>query len=515
MMSEDEDQSPVKERNLDGEIANAALHRERDEIIRRFGSAAREHYAAYTGKNTPPDPKKTDTLKQLNRHKGGLAQRGGYAAEIKAVARRNANHIETGDDIRFAREGHNDEIVDLMQIDNQGRPLPGSESQMKFIGATPEELLAKLQGRRCQKYIDASVYLDIADDDYAALMGHNGTPGLIDQRLDELNDLLENASTNKKAEIQGKIDKLRTIKSKLRKSGLTRGEAVEAVLHPKWATVKDVIGVAHKAGVQQALNVAAVTGAMSLVREFVAYVKGEEDLQEAAGKVGKTVGIAAAMGYVTAFAGSAVKGAMQNSASEYVRYVSQTNVVSGMASAGVEVGKSVVRLCQGKITPAQCVEELGEKGVGQIGSLMGAAAAAAAASGAGMGTMATMALSVAGSTVGYSAALAVYRELSMALEEYELAREDRIRMEKECAEAIEAIRRYRVEMDTLAKQYFERCYTSFEAGFAAMDQAIINQDPDGYIAGNAEICEVLGRKPQFRSMSEFNDLMASDESLKL
>ena len=221
------------------------------------------------------------------------------------------------------------------------------------------------------------------------------------------------------------------------------------------------------------------------------------------------------MGYVTAFAGSAVKGAMQNSASEYVRYVSQTNVVSGMASAGVEVGKSVVRLCQGKITPAQCVEELGEKGVGQIGSLMGAAAAAAAASGAGMGTMATMALSVAGSTVGYSAALAVYRELSTALEEYELAREDRIRMEKECAEAIEAIRRYRVEMDTLAKQYFERCYTSFEAGFAAMDQAIINQDPDGYIAGNAEICEVLGRKPQFRSMSEFNDLMASDESLKL
>ena len=94
-------------------------------------------------------------------------------------------------------------------------------------------------------------------------------------------------------------------------------------------------------------------------------------------------------------------------------------------------------------------------------------------------------------------------------------KEDRIRMEKECAEAIEAIRRYRVEMDTLAKQYFERCYTSFEAGFAAMDQAIIDQDPDGYIAGNAEICEVLGRKPQFRSMSEFNDLMASDESLKL
>ena len=526
-MSEDETQSPVKKRNLDGEMANAALHGETDKIVRLFGSAAREHYAAYAGRNHEVS-NTHGALRTIVEQKEAagryrniqLKQQAGFAAEIKSVARRNAGAIINGDNERYIREDDrtdvaNDRLVDINKVDAKGETVSGGAEQMKFVGSSHKDLLRKLQSEEYQRYFEGDVVVDIADDDYAALIGGNGTPGLIDQRLDELNDLLENASPNKKAEIQGKIDKLRTIKSKLRKSGLTRREAMEAVRHPKWATAKDVIGVAHKAGVQQALNVAAVTGAMSLVREFVAYVKGEEDLQEAAGKVGKTLGIAAAMGYVTAFAGSAVKGAMQNSASEYVRYVSQTNVVSGMASAGVEVGKSVVRLCQGKITPAQCVEELGEKGVGQIGSLMGAAAAAAAASGAGMGTMATMALSVAGSTVGYSAALAVYRELSMALEEYELAREDRIRMEKECAEAIEAIRRYRVEMDTLAKQYFERCYTSFEAGFAAMDQAIINQDPDGYIAGNAEICEVLGRKPQFRSMSEFNDLMASDESLKL
>ena len=50
-MSEDETQSPVKKRNLDGEMANAALHGETDKIVRLFGSAAREHYAAYAGRN--------------------------------------------------------------------------------------------------------------------------------------------------------------------------------------------------------------------------------------------------------------------------------------------------------------------------------------------------------------------------------------------------------------------------------------------------------------------------------
>lgn len=513
-MSEDDKQLPVKKRNMDGELANAMLHEETDELVQRFGSAAREHYAAYAGRDHIVGNKQA-TLKGLAQHGGGDAQRAGFAAEIKAVARRNANHIEHGEGARFTREGHNDQIIDLSQVDSRGRPLAGTESQMKFMGRTPEDLLAKLRGKQCQKYIDAGAYLDIADDDYAALMGRNGKPGIIDRQMDDLRNRLENVPAGRKAEIQGKIDKLQTIKSKLRPSGLTRREAVEAVKHPKWATAKDVVGVAHKAGVQQALNVAAVTGAMSLVREFVACIKGEKDVQEAAAEVGKTVGLAAALGYATAFAGSAVKGAMQNSASSYARSVSQTNVVSGMVSATVEVGKSVVRLCQGKITPAQCVEELGEKGVSQIGSLMGAAAASATASAAGLGTMATMAFSVAGSTVGYSAAIAVYRELSTALEEYELAREDRIRIERECAEAVEAIRRYRTEMDTLTKQYFERCYTSFESGFAAMDRAVIEQDPDGYIAGNATICEVLGRQPQFRDMNEFDDLMVSGESLKL
>lgn len=526
-MAKNGEESPVRKRNMDGEMANAAMRAQTDETIRRFGSAVSEHFAAYAGRDHKARTTHA-TLKSLAGQKQAAGpykniqtnQQAGFAAEIKSVARRNAKAIIDGSGARYIREDDrtgkaNDPLVDISRVDPHGRTVSGGAEQMKFVGSSPEDLLGRLKSKAYRRYFDAGLTMSIADDDYDALMGHNGKPGIIDQQIDELKRRLAVSSEDGKATIRDKIDELRTIKSRLKASGLTREEAREAVRHPKWSTTKDVVGTAHAAGVEQALNVALVTGAMSLVREFVAYTKGEESLQEAAGNVGKTVGIASAFGYATGFAGSAIKGAMQNSTSGYMRSISETNVAAGMAMAATEVMKTVTRLCQGRITPEQCVEELGEKGVAQIGSLMGAAVASGTASAAGMGTLTTMALSVAGSTVGYSAAVAVYRELSTALKDYELAREDRIRVERECAEAIESIRAYRAEMDALTRQYFERSYASFEIGFKAMDQAIIDHDPDGYIIGNTAICEALGRTPQFRDMNEFDDLMASDENLKL
>lgn len=68
---------------------------------------------------------------------------------------------------------------------------------------------------------------------------------------------------------------------------------------------------------------------------------------------------------------------------------------------------------------------------------MGVAVAMAAipADGAFMAAMVGM----AGSTLGYAAAVAVYEELSTALHDYELAKEERIRVERECAEAVGAL----------------------------------------------------------------------------
>jgi len=48
-----------------------------------------------------------------------------------------------------------------------------------------------------------------------------------------------------------------------------------------------------------------------------------------------------------------------------------------------------------------------------------------------------------------------------------------------------------------------------------MDQALISNDIDGYLTGNAEIQESLGYLPRFRTQQEFDDLMASDDNFVL
>lgn len=55
--------------------------------------------------------------------------------------------------------------------------------------------------------------------------------------------------------------------------------------------------------------------------------------------------------------------------------------------------------------------------------------------------------------LGYAAAVAVYEELSTALHDYELAKEERIRVERECAEAVELIRQYRRDMSRDVENY--------------------------------------------------------------
>lgn len=114
--------------------------------------------------------------------------------------------------------------------------------------------------------------------------------------------------------------------------------------------------------------------------------------------------------------------------------------------------------------------------------------------------------------MGYAAAVAVYEELSTALHDYELAKEERIRVERECAEAVELIRQYRRDMSRDVENYLATHDELFNRAFDAMDQALISNDIDGYLTGNAEIQESLGYLPRFRTQQEFDDLMASDDN---
>lgn len=117
--------------------------------------------------------------------------------------------------------------------------------------------------------------------------------------------------------------------------------------------------------------------------------------------------------------------------------------------------------------------------------------------------------------MAYTASMAAYKELRKAQEEYEEAHEKRILIEKACVESVAMIRQYREEMDRVVSKYLTEHLETFESGFAAMDQAIIEGDVDGYIKGNVEIQKILGYDTQFTNQQEFDDLMDSDIAFKL
>lgn len=80
----------------------------------------------------------------------------------------------------------------------------------------------------------------------------------------------------------------------------------------------------------------------------------------------------------------------------------------------------------------------------------------------------------------------------------------------EAEEAVRLICEYRTEMNTAVEQYMSEHLEVFDEGFRAMDEAIIKNDANGFIAGNTMIQETLGHEIQFRSQKEFDDLMPSD-----
>ena len=205
---------------------------------------------------------------------------------------------------------------------------------------------------------------------------------------------------------------------------------------------------------------------------------------------------------------------MQNASSEYIRSLSKTSLPAQMVSTTVNVGKVMARFIKGEITGTECIVQLGEDGFGELGAAMYATAFTTVIKGVGSRAL-TVVAGAAGSTIGYMAAVAVYQELKTSLVEYQLAVKERKRIEAECEEAVAMIREYREQMIAAYEQSFTEYLEAFRNGVDAMDTTMIEEDVNGFLGANAQIQIALGRKPQFCTQEEFDDLMLSDESFKL
>ena len=499
-----------KKKSLEFALQAGAAH----EVTNRYGSASKQHLVAYSGQDYESGKTLKRGLKKTSESKinpeyrdQNLKQQAGFAAEDKYTARQNAEKIIKGEKTRYSRTDDlgrvNDPLYDHVLLDSNGIEIPGTGEQMKFVGSNPKECLKKLESEKFQKYLDADAKITVPSDYYE---------GIITEANNEISNLekqLARAKQNNNEElassIEKKIEKVKKLKTNVKDSGITNKEALYARQHPKLSTAKDVAKLSHRAGVEQAKIGATISGGISLIKNVVAVTKGQKSAVDAAKDVVVDGGTGAVVAYTTAFAGSAIKAGMLNSKSSLIRTISKSNAPAAIVTSTMDIAKSMTKFCKGEISGADCLIEIGEKGTSNIGSAMFAVIGQAAIPIPVVGAM-------VGSMVGYALTSTFYGTLVTSLKDAQIAHENRIKIERECEESIEMIKRYRAEMNYYVQAYMKHYTSAFNDAFSKMDHALLTNDINEFIGGTNQITEVLGGKKQYSNMKEFKSFMKSSES---
>lgn len=502
-------------------LPNVMISAASAETVARYGAGVRERLVAYSGidnelgkrlhtslKDVSNYKISADPLKDPKRYYAELKAKAGYSAEVLEVAERRAAEAQAGRKPTTQRvddlPGHvNDPLYDITsKVDASGNPIPGSSAQLKFRGKTPEDCLKILSGKSCEKYVESNCKLVVPKDYY------DGVKEALAKRIEKVEAQIAKLEAGGNAKAletrQAELEKLRRINRNLRQSKVTNAEAQQAVEHPGWVTTKGILSDAHQAGKAQAGMGAAIGGGVSIITNLTAVFRGKKKIEDAAIDVAKDTALAAGTSYATAFTGAVIGGTARNATSSMVRSLAKTNLPAYIATTVLEIGKTMTRYVRGEIDGAQCIEELGVKGYSMSTSAVYAAIGQAVIPIPVVGAL-------AGSMFGYYLGNATYATLRDSLAGAKLAREERIRIERECEAAIAFTRKCRAEIEETMRRHFQAEERFFRFSFGYIKACLDNGDIDGYIAGTNAVIEHLGGTPAYANKEEFNNLMSHPE----
>ena len=518
-MSDDKD-------NKKNDLLNAAIVGGTYQTTQKYGDAVKQHFVAYSGRDNETGINLVKGLKDIAEGKinpdyefQNISQQSGFAAEVKEVARSNAEAIINDDSTRKIRTDDlgriNDQLYDTLTIDKNGNIIDGTGEQIKFLGSSKDDpkglgnakrAFDKLSSKEFKKYLDNDAKIVVPPEQYQEILQE------ADAEINKLSSQLDRLKNSEKTEeftkIENRIKDLKKLKENLKKASLTTEEAREARLSPKLSTAKDVLKLSHRAGLDAAQTASLIGGSVSIVKNITAVFKNEKNTGEAVRDVALDTGRAGALGYGTGFAGSIIKGAMQNSESTYIRALSKTNIAGTTVNIAITSTRILTNYFNGEIDGVQCLEMLGQEGVGMVASAMFA-------------TIGQIAIPIPvvggliGGMIGYALSSASYGLLLNALKEKEMAHKERMYIESVCAEHIKMIREYRLEIEKIINQYLSNKLEVFNEAFTGIKNALEIGDIDLFIENTNRITENFGGKPAFSTIDEFDKIMLTKTTIKI
>ncbi|OQY39446.1 MAG: hypothetical protein B6229_03750 [Spirochaetaceae bacterium 4572_7] len=501
------------------------------EIVDRYGSANAEHIVGHTGINNETQQKLQKGLKDISKYKvnadyekSNLQQQAGFSAEIKKTSRANAENIINKSDDRISRtdditingkKAVNHEKFDHANVDKNGNPIfdnngelvGGSQQKVHFDGD-------KIEGyKKYDKYSKPESYdkykeaiFDVPSDQYED----------IQQRYTERIKNLEGQEKRLRAEgksdladqKKSEIERRKDLKNRFRDSGISTEEAMEARKDPFLSTVKDMGKVSHRAGIEAAKGAMVIAGSISLVQNFIAVTQNKKDLKEAIGDTANTTAKSVGVAYTSGFAGSLIKSGMQQAKSSHIRALSKTSLPALVVTTCLETGKCVKRYISGEIDEVELFEELGETGTGMLASSLGATIGQIVIPVPIVG-------SIIGGMVGYTLNSIFYSEALNALKGAKLAEENYYRVKSICEAARLQIHEYKAQMCELFEVQFKESVIFYKDTFEKLNISINNGDITLFEKTIITFSDRLGKELHYKTFSEFDDAMKSDESIKI
>lgn len=532
--------------NKSNEATKAALGAAAFKTVERYGSAASEHIKGYQGE-VSLDGKNVKGLKDIAKSASksykNTKQQAGFAGEVLYESRTNARNIIDNKPERIrstdALGDTNHQEFDHVKTDIKGNPIinqhgnytgtsqmklrghydlktyikknqqedpnwqpPEGLTQDKLIKISAEENVKKLYNKDFNHYENVD-FLDIPTEQY------NHAKNFLNEKrenlMNEINTLEESGNIKTAQTKREQLQRVESVDKRLRDS-VGSEDAMNARIHPKIQTAKEVHSVAHEAGKTQAKYGAIIGGSISLSQNIVNYyIEEEMDLKQLGLNVTKDTVGAAALSYGTGYSGTVIKSIMERSGEEVFRNLSKSNLPAMMATASLEVAKSIKRyLTEDDFDELQLIEELGEKGTGMMAASFGAAAGTAIFPGVG---------TVLGGMVGYMASSTIYRSAMDLLKEGNLSHENRVKVEQLTSETVEFIQQERNELSKLIDEHFSTRQEVFERTFEEIQSSIESGNHESFIQNINELSITFGVELKLANFDVFDDFMLDDSAV--
>ncbi len=290
-------------------------------------------------------------------------------------------------------------------------------------------------------------------------------------------------------------------KQKAVKSGQKAKRIIDKKLEKQqW---ENIYTEAYKAGKEGAINAASMTALMSTMNNIVDVIKGNRKPEDALKNIAEDTIKAGATGFALTGTLSVVGHSLSNSSSEFIKALVKANAPAKVVTAVMATGDILCNFAKGKISSAECIVQLGERGtaavVASYATVVGQAAIPIPLVGAAVGAL-----------VGTAVSGVMYSSLLKAIEEEKKSAEEYQRVKIATENAITKMEIERRNFINVTNKLFANRSNTIQDGLDKITDACMRNNFDKLTIGLNQILSSFGRALEQSTFVEFDELMNDD-----